>query len=93
MEQNKGKDRIAKSEHELDRQKVDIEILRNRHENEIKKANADYELSLQKIEEIYQKDLVEVENLKRKMEEKRKKSVADAEISLKRALDAIEAKY
>jgi hypothetical protein len=93
MENNHEKDKIAKAEHEMKTQKVQIEILKDQKQNEINKANADYELVLQQINQVFEKDMVEVERIRREMEEKKKKAQADAKVHLDRVLDSIEAKY
>jgi hypothetical protein len=93
MQNNQEKDKIASAELELKTQKVNIDVLKGKRDNEIKKANDDYQLSLQQIDQVFEKDMLDIERLKREKEEKKKKAVTEAKIHLDRVLDAIEAKY
>jgi hypothetical protein len=93
MEKEKDLDLIAEAEHKLKTQKVKIDELKDEKTNDTKKAHADYEAVVQRIDQLFERDLVEIERLKREAEEKKKKSIADAKVHLQRVLDSIEAKY
>jgi hypothetical protein len=87
------KDLIAGEKYKLDRTKVKIHNLKDSRENEIAKANATHQLTVQRIQEEFEADLVEVERLRQEADEKRKRALTTAEVALQKALDRIEAKY
>ncbi|MDR2369420.1 MAG: hypothetical protein LBD63_02225 [Mycoplasmataceae bacterium] len=91
--QEKTKDRIVSAELKLRTQKISSDALKVKRDNEIKKANDVYQITLQKIDQAFEKDMVVVERLRKEKEEKKKKATTEAKIVLDRTLDSIEAKY